>query len=290
MPSWTDSGLLLFLTALVAATVNGALGYGFSSVTVPVALGFVPNRVLNPALVLLEVVLNLLSLGLNRRALPGVWRRTLPLLVGLVPGIVLGSLVLTVAAATSLKAATYTVLLPLVLLQALGRRWPVRNERAVALPFGAGLGVLYSTTTISGPPLALLLNNQGLAQDEFRAAIALVRVAESSLTLGTYLFLGLYSSQSLGLFVVMLPAVALGLPLGRYLLRHVGTEAFRRLAMGVDAALITVGLAFAVHQLGWVDRSVAWAAATAVAGFLLGSEWQRLRTARQGRPTPAVSS
>jgi hypothetical protein len=36
---------------------------------------------------------------------------------------------------------------------------------------------------ISGPPLALLLDNQGLAQDEFRAAIALSRVAESSLTL-----------------------------------------------------------------------------------------------------------
>jgi hypothetical protein len=286
MPTWNDPELLLFVTALVAATVNGALGYGFSSVTVPVALGFVPNRVLNPALVLLEVVLNLFSLVLNRRALPTVWRRTLPLLVGLLPGIAVGSLVLTVTAASSLKAATYAVLLPLVLLQATGARWPVRNERAVALPFGVGLGVLYSTTTISGPPLALLLNNQGLAQDEFRAAISLVRVVESSLTLVSYLLLGLYAAPSLRLFVVLLPAVAIGMPLGRYLLRHVSREVFRRLCMGVDAALISVGLAFALSQLGWVDRSVAWAAATAVAGFLLGSEWQRLRAARQG---PVVS-
>lgn len=36
---------------------------------------------------------------------------------------------------------------------------------------------------ISGPPLALLLDNQGLARDELRAAIALSRVADSSLTL-----------------------------------------------------------------------------------------------------------
>lgn len=286
MLTWNDTELLLFVTALVAATVNGALGYGFSSVTVPVALGFVSNRVLNPALVLLEVVLNLFSLVLNRRALPVVWRRTLPLLVGLLPGIAVGSLVLTVTAASSLKAATYAVLLPLVLLQATGARWPVRNERAVSLPFGVGLGVLYSTTTISGPPLALLLNNQGLAQDEFRAAISIVRVVESSLTLGSYLLLGLYAAPSLRLFAVLLPAVALGMPLGRYLLRHVSREVFRRLCMGVDAALISVGLAFALSQLGWVDRSVAWAAATAVAGFLLGSEWQRLRAARQ---SPAVS-
>ena len=35
---------------------NGALGYGFSSITVPLALLFLSNRTLNPALsVLLEV-------------------------------------------------------------------------------------------------------------------------------------------------------------------------------------------------------------------------------------------
>ena len=38
---------------LIAATVNGALGYGFSSLTVPMALLFLSNRVLNPALVLI---------------------------------------------------------------------------------------------------------------------------------------------------------------------------------------------------------------------------------------------
>jgi hypothetical protein len=46
------------------------------------------------------------------------------------------------------------------------------------LPFGTALGVLYSVTTISGPPLAILFNNQGLVKTEFRAGLALVRVAE----------------------------------------------------------------------------------------------------------------
>jgi hypothetical protein len=43
--------LALIGITLFAATVNGALGYGFSSLTVPVALLFLTNRVLNPALV-----------------------------------------------------------------------------------------------------------------------------------------------------------------------------------------------------------------------------------------------
>jgi uncharacterized membrane protein YfcA len=190
---------------------------------------------------------------------------------------------LTVVAAVVLKAATYAVLLPLILLQATGMRWPIRDERAIGIPFGLGLGLLYSTTTISGPPLALLLNNQGLAQDEFRAAIALIRVVESSSTLVTYLFLGLYGAPSLGLFGLLLPAIALGLPLGRLLLRRISKETFRRLCMGVDAALVSVGLGIALQQLGWIDRAASYAVGAAIGGFFLGSAWQRFLLLRKGQ-------
>jgi uncharacterized membrane protein YfcA len=49
--------VVLVLITFVAATVNGALGYGFSSITVPVVLLFYTNRILNPALVLVELVI-----------------------------------------------------------------------------------------------------------------------------------------------------------------------------------------------------------------------------------------
>jgi hypothetical protein len=54
----TRESIILTVLTLAAAIVNGALGYGFSSVTVPVALLVLTNRVLNPALVPIEVVLN----------------------------------------------------------------------------------------------------------------------------------------------------------------------------------------------------------------------------------------
>ena len=63
---------MLWLAAitLLAATVNGALGYGFSSITVPLALLFLSNRVLNPALIIIEVPLNAYVLWVNRDGLP----------------------------------------------------------------------------------------------------------------------------------------------------------------------------------------------------------------------------
>lgn len=63
----------LILITFFAAFVNGALGYGFSSLTVPVGLLILTSRVLNPALVLVEVFLNIFVLYVNRRSLLRVW-------------------------------------------------------------------------------------------------------------------------------------------------------------------------------------------------------------------------
>src|SRR3954453_4707725 len=83
--------LALGAITLFAATVNGALGYGFSSITVPLALLFLANRVLNPALVLIEVPLNAYVLWVNRAEVARVWRRTSPTVLGLVPGVIPGT-------------------------------------------------------------------------------------------------------------------------------------------------------------------------------------------------------
>src|SRR5205823_4872648 len=85
----------LVVITLGAAIVNGALGYGFSSITVPLALLFLTNRALNPALVLIEVALNTYVLWVNRAALPAVWRRVVPVVLGLGPGVIAGTLIVS---------------------------------------------------------------------------------------------------------------------------------------------------------------------------------------------------
>src|SRR6476619_1689689 len=134
---------------LVAATINGALGYGFSSITVPLALFFFTNRVLNPALVLLEVVLNANVLFVNRAKLKTVWRRVMPMIIGLIPGVIGGTWLLMYVNPAWMKLWTYLVVLPLILIQAGGFRRPIKAEGKANLAFGGGVGVLYSVTTIS---------------------------------------------------------------------------------------------------------------------------------------------
>jgi uncharacterized membrane protein YfcA len=245
------------ITAL-AAIVNGALGYGFSSITVPLALLFLTNRVLNPALVLLEVPLNAYVLLVNRKSLPMVWRRVVPIIIGLAPGVIVGTLVVSHVSSAWLKGGTYACLLPLILVQAAGYRRPIRAERSAGYAFGAGLGVLYSVTTISGPPLAVALSNQGLAKQEFRAGLALVRLAESSFTALAYLYAGMFSVNSLRLIPHILPSVAVGIPIGAWLVGHIRPELFRRLCMSFDAWIVAFGLSTMIRELGFVDGPSAY--------------------------------
>lgn len=257
----------LFLLAITfaAAIVNGALGYGFSSITVPIALLFLTNRVLNPALVPIEVALNAYVLWVNRESLGIVWRRVFPIVIGLVPGVAVGTMLVSEVHPGWLKFGTFVAILPLILLQAAGFRRPLKSERAVGLGFGAGVGVLYSVTTISGPPLAVMLSNQGFTKRDFRAALGLIRLAESSFTAAAYAWAGLYSAESFALVPYILPSIIIGVPIGAALIRRIRPETFRRVCMSFDAWIVGFGLSTLLKELDLVETNSAFLVLVAVA-------------------------
>jgi uncharacterized membrane protein YfcA len=242
----------------VAAIVNGALGYGFSSITVPLALLFMANRVLNPALVLVEVVLNAYVLWVNRDSIPQTWRRVHTMVIGLIPGVIVGTMIVASVNPATLRFYTFVVLLPLILLQAAGYRRPIKAEKSANLVFGGGLGVLYSVTTISGPPLAIMLNNQGLAKKDFRAALGIVRLAESSMTAVAYAYAGLFTVTSINLIPWIVPSILVGVPIGSFIIRHMSSETFRRICMSFDAWVVAFGLSRLLQELGWVQSNASY--------------------------------
>src|SRR5438477_4516193 len=267
MPPADIAVIVLAGIALFAAFVNGAIGYGFSSLTVPIALVFYTNRILNPATVVIEVLLNLYVLFINRDGVPSVWKRVSPIVMRLLPGIAVGGLVLAWLQPSWVKFGSYIVILPLILVQAAGWRRPIRSTWLIGLPFGAALGILYSVTTISGPPLAILFNNQGLVKNEFRAGLALVRVAESSVTAIVYYQLGLFTAESESLLFVFIPAVVVGVPFGAYLIRRLDAETFRRICMSFDAWVVGFGLSRVLIELNLIESP--WAYSVLVVTMML---------------------
>jgi hypothetical protein len=279
----TSVTLLIGLVSLCAATINGALGYGYSSITVPIALLMVTSRVLNPAIVIVEVVVNLYALFLARRAVPAMWPRVAPVALGILPGVLLGSAVLASISAEWAKLVTYATLLPLILIQGAGLRVPIRRHRTIGAPFGVGVGVLYSMTTISGPPLALYFNNQGLAKDEFKVALALTRSIESTATLIAYAALGMLTPESTALVPWLAPGVLVGIPLGFVVIRHLPPETFRRICISFDSWLVAFGLSRVLARLELLPVAWSYQALTLtvlIDGFFLRRFFARRAAAR----------
>jgi len=285
------TAIALAAIALFAAFVNGAIGYGFSSLTVPLALTLYTNRILNPAVVIVEVFINFYVLIINLKGVPAVWKRVFPILIGMLPGIGIGAAVLASVQPGWVKFATYTLVLPLILVQAAGWRRPIQSTWLVGLPFGTGLGMLYSVTTISGPPLAILFNNQGLVKDEFRAGLALVRAVESSMTAIVYYQLGLFVAEVQGMALILACSAILGIPIGAYAIRRMDAETFRRICMSFDAWIVGFGLSRVLLELQLAESPEAYtvmAATILIDCYLLYRFFTRRRAISTDAPAAPV--
>jgi len=256
------SGIWLAIVALGAAAINGGIGYGFSSIVTPIALLWYSNKLLNPAVVTVEVLVNVALLYRERAFIPATKARAMPVVMTLLPGVLLGTLGLSYLAVNDVKLAVYVLLLPMVVVQLLGLRRPFSNESRSGSILGPGIGFIYALTTISGPVLAVFFRNQGLSKNEFRCTLAQVRVAESTLTLTTYLlfteFLGanLISTPSLSLVPFLLIPVLIGVPAGAWLLHRVSRDVFTRFVMAMDGLVVSFGLSQVVLKLNWVGSTL----------------------------------
>ncbi|AKA73084.1 sulfite exporter TauE/SafE family protein [Saccharolobus solfataricus] len=260
---------LIYLSVIIfiASIPTGAFAYGFSSTATPLLLIRYTNKQISPILNFIEMFQNLTNVILNFK---NYSIRSLVFTIFGTPGVLIGSIVgayiLKISANETLfKVIVYSILIPLILLQAAGFRKEIGLEKwkkigyLVTFP----VGVLYGVTTISGPPLALIINNQGLTKQEFKFAIAVLRTVESVSTFGAYLTLGIFNPQVIYYATVTSPAVIAGMLIGIFMgnvIKH--KEDFRRLVMSFDSWISGYGLSFNLAKV--VDYGVWYWPMTAI--------------------------
>lgn len=233
----------------IASIPSGAFAYGFSATATPLLLIRYTNRQISPILNFIEIFQNAANVMLNFR---NYTKKSLIITIYGIPGIAIGSLLGAYLLKISvndalLKVIVYSVLIPLILLQAAGFRKEISLDKwkKVGYLVTFPVGVLYGVSTISGPPLALIINNQGLTKEEFKFAISALRVAESITTFSGYLTLGVFSSQVLYYVAITSPAVITGMAIGVVTARIIKRkEDFRRLVMSFDSWVSGYGLSF----------------------------------------------
>ncbi|MEU6261625.1 sulfite exporter TauE/SafE family protein [Saccharopolyspora shandongensis] len=229
---------LLALAVAVASFVQGVTGVGFALIVAPVA-GLVEPSLLPVFLLVLMIPLNLYIAGRERGSLDraGAGWITAGRFAGTFGGlwvlvaVPVGQLNLLVGGSTVL-AAVVTLLAP-----------KFTPGRGAFLAAGAITGVTETATGVGGPPLALVYQHRPAAV--LRSTVAVCFIAGEVISLAVLLITGKVGADQLWPAAVLLPALALGAGLSRFVHHRLDGPLMRLLvqlfAIVSGAALLFAG-------------------------------------------------
>jgi uncharacterized protein len=185
-------------------------------------------------------------LALDRRA-------SLGLLLSMVPGVLLGAMLLGLLDKAYLQIAVGVVVLAFVAAQERRREVASRAEREfgfrpAAVPSGFLAGALNASVSTGGPPVAIWLRSVGASPNQMRHTLAVVFVAMNLLTIAVVVVLD--SPQISGEWGRALGGAVLGVPLGYAVggrvLERIDRETFERF---VAIAITAIALLSAANGL-----------------------------------------
>ncbi|WP_419922144.1 TSUP family transporter [Candidatus Poriferisodalis sp.] len=227
--------LLAALFVAVGAGTQACIGIGMGLIAGPVLLVIEPTAVPGPMLMIAGGV-NLRNAIADRASLnaPALRRQLLAAPLGLVGGLAL-------LAALSDRALTIAVSLFVLLavaVQAIGTR-PL-DGRLAEYAAGAGTAFSSSVAAVPGPVYAVFASHWQPAA--LRATLATYMLVVGTVIISAQAVMGDFGLKQLWLALSLLPAVALGLPFGRWLRPRLAGLRFRMIVLGVAATSATVVL------------------------------------------------
>lgn len=226
----------------VGMLIGGVTGFGSSLVTTPFLL------LLGVPLPLV-VTVNLTLVTATRIGVAVRWRahitprRPLLLFLGSLPGLYLGTLLLTRVDSAVLKRAAGIVILLAVGVQVWNARRPPPPPIPGA-PLVAGLlgGILGVTTSLNGVPPAILLSRDRLAPRAFQADLAVYFIASNIIALALLAARGRFVMAAFPPLVLWLSVALLGNIMGGTMGTRLPDRTFRTLTYAIVflAGIITV--------------------------------------------------
>jgi len=219
---------LLALIILVAACLQGSIGFGMGMLAAPF-IALIDASLLPVIIITLAMVVTLIVSVMDRASLDlrgAGWA-----LAGRVPGSVIGAGLLTIMTTAVLSWAVAAVVLIGVLVSLRGWRPRVtRTSQAVA---GALSGIMGTTTSVGGAPMAIVW--QGSEGPRLRGTMSAFFLVGSSLSLLALFLWGVVPPHALVTAAWMTPFAVAGVALSRFVNRFLNRRRTRAVALGASA-------------------------------------------------------
>jgi hypothetical protein len=232
--------IALFVIVLAAALTTGVTGFGFNLVSVPLLALYLDAR----SAVVVSLVLGVFASALL--LIPAdvrshIDRRIALLLFGFsLLGLPIGVLLFTVASPTLLKLAIGLITVAYAAPLLWSNRARSRGHLYLGAVAGFVGGVLASSTGLSGPPAIVFAHSRGLQPATLRATLAAYVLLVTLVTLPLLAMTGWLNSEKLSGSVLLIPAVLVGVFVGRALFHRLPMHIFQRI---VVLSLVVMGVA-----------------------------------------------
>jgi hypothetical protein len=221
--------IIINLALLVGATLQGSVGYGMGLVVSPILLLVDPRLIPGPFLIASFVEILLMTVR-ERQAVHFFGLRWA--LAGGMPGILIGTALLTRLPQREFNLVFGAILLLAVLMSLGGVRFPM--GRLTLLIAGLLSGIMGTLGAIGGPPLALVY--QDSSPERLRATISGYFIVAGLLMIASLALAGEIDQDGFQLALVQMPGILGGFFLSSLLVRRIGRSSLRPYVLVVSAA------------------------------------------------------
>jgi uncharacterized membrane protein YfcA len=228
------------MLACAAAFSQSLSGFGFNLLIVPPLALVIGAKEAVVAATLMGLITSTLTLLTARAAV--AWRLGGILFATAAIGMPVGLAILILVNPDALRVLIALTVLAAALLYWRGYRVAAQHPMLDAAA-GFVSGVLNTSTSMSGPPLVLYLQNRGVGREEFRGTINAFFLASGLLAASLFAAGGQVDGHELSVLAVSAPLILLGWAAGHQAFRRLDVVRFQQIVVAVLLVSATMAIA-----------------------------------------------
>jgi uncharacterized membrane protein YfcA len=234
---------------LLSSVIKGITGFGFALLAIPLLSIILPLSLLVPSMVLFNLITSIIVLFNLKEKIKGYY--IVPMIIASLAGIPLGIYLLTYLNPSALKIVTSLAIIMFSIRMLSGVKLAKRNIHKPIVFAGFLSGVLTSSISIGGPPLAIALDKKGYSKEMFRGIFIWFMVFSSLFTSLAFYYKGLLNADAIKFTAFSLPLLFIGSAWGVKIAKKINQQQFRKFVIVLNVCtglLMLITTLFKLYQ------------------------------------------
>ena len=222
---------MIYFVAIIfiSAFVQGMSGFGFSLVAMPFLTLFLPLQIIVPILVICSLVLNII-IFMRIKGRLHINRIVIMFIVGMMTT-PLGVYLLRVVDEVLLKGLVGLLIVITAVIMMKGIHLEFSNKGLTYGMTGFLSGVLNGSVSLSGPPVVLMLVNEGEKKNDFKKNISAYFLALNVITIPSLMFSGLVVTEVINYSIAGIISLVVGALLGIKMGEKIDSSSFKKIVL-----------------------------------------------------------